>query len=123
MVGRNLLKLKQGNYLVTDNCCNNTYVLKRHDGDYFIATIYEEGCIYRSTLSIFKDEETNRIKTMMSMAGISMHDKDDYILKDLHVVCKYNAETNKKTLDSFRMNMLINTHKTRKYLVVRKYKK
>lgn len=116
-----ILKLKPGSYLVTDDICNYTYVLKRYDDSKCICNISQRGSIsfdsvflHYDIIKDFDDEyerfvPRKRMDANINVGGISVRLKGAYgVYSKLNLIGVYNANTFKKEMNRFSLNHKIN---------------
>lgn len=120
-----LLKLKPGKYLLTDDICNYTYELFKYENkETIICQIRERGSLSRNTISIhyqlIEDHEEDfnkyiplmKFSCMSSIGGISIHKDGAYeIYSNLYLIGAYPSENFKDVFKRYIIHHKINLSK------------
>lgn len=118
-----LLKLREGVYLVTDNICNYTYIMHKINKEGHIAmlhnTMSKNGTIhiYYELIESFDDDfrkniPIKRMDCSMMIGGITIHQKGSYgILNKLNLVGIYREGFISEDIKKYSLNHKINLSK------------
>jgi len=119
-----LLKLKEGEYLVTDSICNYTYVLSKTNHETLVCIIKQRGALSSNSVSLhydlikdFDDDydrwiPRKRIDTNISVDGLYVHKSGAYdIYSKLHLIGVYDKNTAIKDMVNFSLHHKINMSK------------
>lgn len=125
---KEFLKLKPGDYLLTDDICNYRYILKKYvDNNKEICMLgqifsYFEYVnkysphisLFRRKTSIYKndyyDYEKISISSVVAVGGITLHDEDFYF-RDLYLVGSYNKDSMVNDIKNFKLHQMINKYR------------
>lgn len=120
MTKTELLKMRKGIYLVTDNICNYTYILHKYEYEDLVASIrttmsgQSSVCFHYDLIKSFDDDYDRHIpyKRMdchASVGGMSVHKKGYWdVLHELQVVGSYIPHKVTEEINRFRIHHRIN---------------
>jgi hypothetical protein len=124
MTRSELLKLKPGEYLATDNICNYIYIIRRIDDKTLVCKINERGSMSFNSVSLHYDFIHNfdddydkwiprkRMDTNMNIGGLYINKNGCYdILSNINLIGTYNRIKFKSDFNKFSLHHVINMNK------------
>lgn len=130
MNNRTFLSLKPGNYLLTDDICNYTYILKKYEDNNqepcMLGQIYSyfeyinknspHISLFRRKKPLYKNDycdydfEKITISPMVAVGGITLHGEDFYF-SNLQLIGLYNKDSMVNDIKNFKLHQMINKYR------------